>query len=294
MSTREYLNEADARAREVSKKHQDYYRMMRDSFQSNPLSKVELPAWKSQANDFDYQLLNIGKSFIPSKLIGTNPLQQLKHTRPWAKADTFFSEYELHNKPSLILSATKHSYVIGNEASYDCRLYPLRARWEKRPEGQGFGHLLIIPRKRIYNVVDPEATANGCFVLTELADHFKSFWESPRGPEMAAGRARDGNRSALNRMSLAEMRADYLVRDHVNEYYERSFPEFIGLKTDDFMMGFHVFPENTIGHLHMHVYPLKDSLRTYSTRDYDYKTVPLQAVLDAESEDQELRRKGDG
>lgn len=69
-------------------------------------------------------------------------------------------------------------------------------------------------------------------------------------------------------------------------------PAFLQLKAEeDFIFGFHVFPENTIGHLHMHVFPHDNDFREYSTRDYDYKTVPLQAILDAEGEDQSASAK---
>lgn len=64
--------------------------------------------------------------------------------------------------------------------------------------------------------------------------------------------------------------------------------EFLGLKAEsDFLLGFHVFPENSIGHLHMHVFPHRDYFREFSTKDYDYKTVPLQAILDVEKEEEE-------
>lgn len=58
------------------------------------------------------------------------------------------------------------------------------------------------------------------------------------------------------------------------------------LKAEDFVLGFHVFPENSIGHLHMHVFPHDNYFREHSTKDYDYKTVPLQAILDVEEEDE--------
>lgn len=55
---------------------------------------------------------------------------------------------------------------------------------------------------------------------------------------------------------------------------------------EDFLMGFHVFPDNSIGHLHMHVFPHGEGMREWSTREYDWKTVPLQAVLEVEREDE--------
>lgn len=61
--------------------------------------------------------------------------------------------------------------------------------------------------------------------------------------------------------------------------------QFERLKEDDFLFGFHCFPENSIGHLHMHVFPHGEQFREFSTKEYDWKTVPLQAVLEVEKED---------
>lgn len=69
--------------------------------------------------------------------------------------------------------------------------------------------------------------------------------------------------------------------------FQRMISVFKQLKAEeDFIFGFHVFPDNTIGHLHMHVFPHDNSFREYSTKIYDHKTVPLQAILDVEDEDQ--------
>ena len=62
--------------------------------------------------------------------------------------------------------------------------------------------------------------------------------------------------------------------------------EFVTLDPErgDFEFGFHAWPDSSVGHLHMHVFPKRNSLRQFSTREHDWKTIPLKAVLEAEAE----------
>ncbi|KAI4243659.1 MAG: hypothetical protein L6R42_010691, partial [Xanthoria sp. 1 TBL-2021] len=265
--------------------HKDAYRRQRNHFRSNPRALLELEAWRKCDNNYDYQLLNQGgKAFVPASLVGGG----LSGYAPWAKADTFFSEYELHYPSSLILSESDHSYIIGNKASYDGRQYPL-ALTEKRPEGQGYCHTLVIPKTRIYNVVDPLATENHCFVLKELRDHFFKFWSNEINRDAVLARARkalEERESALVHKGPRHPQYTQSVSNAVFSDFERMKSVFRLLKAEDFVLGFHVFPENSIGHLHMHVFPHDNYFREHSTKDYDYKTVPLQAILDVEEEDE--------
>ncbi|CAO1605339.1 hypothetical protein XANCAGTX0491_008860 [Xanthoria calcicola] len=231
-----------------------------------------------------------GKAFVHASLVGKGT----EGFKPWAKADTYFSEYAEHYPASLILSESDHSYIIGNKASYDGRQYPL-ALTEKRPEGQGYCHTLVIPKARVYNVVDPLATRDHCFVLKELRAHFYDFWSKMKNREAMLARAHDAlkeRESALIHKGPRPAAYTDAVNAAVFSHFQRMKPAFLQLKAEeDFIFGFHVFPENTIGHLHMHVFPHDNDFREYSTRDYDYKTVPLQAILDAEGEDQSASAK---
>ncbi|KAL8993626.1 MAG: hypothetical protein Q9169_006201 [Polycauliona sp. 2 TL-2023] len=266
--------------------HKDAYRRQRNSFRSDPRALPELEAWRKGDDSFDYQLLNqSGKAFIPPGLIGKG----LDGLKPWAKSDTFFSEYALHNPSALILSETDHSYIIGNNASHDGRQYPL-AVTEKRPEGQGYCHTLVIPKPRVYNAVDPLATEGNCFILRELREHFLAYWSNQTNRQAMLDRARKAleDRDAILINGKATRPPEYTnaVRTAVFSDFGNMEAEFKRLSSSsDFLFGFHVFPENSIGHLHMHVFPFHDSYRQFSTRDYDYKTVPLQAILDVEQED---------
>ncbi|KAL9029303.1 MAG: hypothetical protein Q9196_002443 [Gyalolechia fulgens] len=205
----------------------------------------------------------------------------------WKEQDNDFN-YELLESP--------RSYIIGNLASSDGRQYP-DAPPDRRPEGQGFAHTLVIPKARVYNVVDPDATAHDCALLREMRAHFVHFWSRDDGPAKMLARARlameDQDRTLLARPDPSP--AARLYRDtgrgDVFRAFDDQAPVFARLQAeDDFLFGFHVFPNNSIGHLHMHVFPHADRLREWSTKEYDWKTVPLQAVLEVETEDREVGR----
>ncbi|KAL8865301.1 MAG: hypothetical protein Q9198_009387, partial [Flavoplaca austrocitrina] len=199
-------------------------------------------------------------------------------------------EYNVHNASHLILSESEHSYIIGNKASYDGRQYPLPPN-AKRPEGQGYCHTLVIPKTRIYNVVDPLATENDCFVLKDLYEHFQRFWlaNSSINRRLILHRARkvldERDTALVNGKTPRPPEYTDSVRNAIFTDFDRMQYEFQVLKISDFLFGFHVFPDNSIGHLHMHVFPHNSRFREYSTKTYDHKTVPLQAILEVEAED---------
>ncbi|KAL9003451.1 MAG: hypothetical protein Q9188_003678 [Gyalolechia gomerana] len=200
----------------------------------------------------------------------------------WKRQDNDFN-YKLFESP--------HSYIIGNVASYDGRQYP-ESPHGKPPEGQGFAHTLVIPKARVYNVVDPDATSNNCALLEEMRAHFIRFWNHEDGPAQILARTKramdDQDRKILSNSASPSTPVYEQLRADVFDQFEASKPAFENLVPErDFLFGFHVFPDNSIGHLHMHVFPHGEALREWSTKEYDWKTVPLQAVLEVEREDRE-------
>lgn len=279
-----------------------------------------------------------------------------------------------HNPKDLILSASQHSYIIGNLASYDRRQYPAwflhpddptkaiqipsspaspdpntlfspsdarkrsadaafspkqsssgsepkasdntttdRRNHEKHeitPEGQAFGHCLVIPKNRIFNIVDPLAVKDHCAVIHELRHHFIKFWNGKGGPQILLRRTRRGFdeqndklRTRLNSIPVPsssspsmtrqktkdfaakrEAQLDNLLRD-LEAGYKTMEAQFLELRApEDFVFGFHPFPENSVGHLHLHVYPRKRGLREWSSQEHNWKTVEFDMVLEAEGE----------
>ena len=192
----------------------------------------------------------------------------------------------------MILSESPHSFIIGNLHSYDRRQYP---QWYdsknqpgiNTPEGQGFGHTLVISRKRIFNVVDPEAIENDCERLKEMKRHFIEFWDFKKGFFRS---------KLIQRTQSAFDDQNKKLKDKALESYTKLLPalkkdfdslaeDFLKIGSEDFEFAFHAHPDNSVGHLHMHVFPKKEDLRRFSTKSHDWKTIPLEAVLEVERED---------
>ena len=178
------------------------------------------------------------------------------------------------------------------------------------PEGQAFGHCLVIPKRRIFNIVDPIAVENHCKPIRELREHFIKFWNTKGGPEVILQRTRDGfdeqnkklhakikstpipssSSSSMTRQRTKEFAAkreaqlDSLMGDLEAAYHDMA-TQFLKLRApQDFVFGFHPFPQNSVGHLHLHVYPRKDELREWSSKAHESKTVEIEEVLEAEGE----------
>lgn len=180
--------------------------------------------------------------------------------------------------------------MIGNKASYDARQYPawFDAKYSRdNPCGQAFGHTLVLSRRRVFNVVDPEATSNNCALLKEMRAHYQRLWNNDRERVIRGVRlgfdqqnqklASKERTIKLYRSLLPELEADY----------EKLVTRFRALNDDDFVFAFHPYPDNSIGHLHMHVFPRDEFLRQFSTKKHDWKTISVTSILEAEEQHEE-------
>lgn len=181
-------------------------------------------------------------------------------------------------------------------ASYDSRQYPAWFDVKYKPgsitpEGQAFGHTLVVSRKRVFNVIDPDATANDASLLKEMKNHFIRFWEkSDNGKEKLIERVRlafDTQNTKLASKPETINRYNALLPQIEADFRKLSI-EFRQLKIEDLVFAFHAYPDNSIGHLHMHVFPRLESLRKFSSKHHDRKTISLEAVLEVEAEDKEV------
>jgi len=153
---------------------------------------------------------------------------------------------------------------------------------------------MVIPRKRIFNIVDPDATANDGILIKEMRNHFINFWKGGGAPKLLK-RTRssfDVQNDKLRRKSDALSPQDTAtttpyqrLMSVVRSDFEALSKRFSELKPEDFEFGFHAFPDNSVGQLHMHVYPKGNSLRRFSTKRHDWKTIPIEAILEVEQED---------
>lgn len=180
--------------------------------------------------------------------------------------------------------------------SYDKRQYPewLDPKYKTRtPEGQGFGHTLVIPRKRVYNIVDPEATANNCALIKEMKDHFRKYWNVPQKRKALLNSITTVFEAQNEKLGAKDEEEYKATSPPVIEDYHEMAQKFVNLDADDFVYAFHPHPDHSVGHLHMHVFPKDESLRKFSSKEHEKKTIPLEAVLEVEEEDEARNRLGE-
>lgn len=118
-----------------------------------------------------------------------------------------------------------------------------------------------------------------------MKDHFIKFWNTADGPPKLLDRVRsafDEQNLKLKSSGGTTLREDVEVLRTDFEVLSRTFMK---CKPDDFEFAFHPYPAISVGHLHMHVFPKKGALRKFSTKIHDWKTIPIEAVLEVEKED---------
>ena len=206
-------------------------------------------------------------------------------------------EFKDHNDESLILSESPNSYIIGNRESYDERQYPSWANpnWKSgvsTPAGMVFGHCLVIPKGRLYNIVDPDATGSNLAPIKEMMNHFTAFWNIEGNREKVIARqelAVEQQNSNLATAALKSGRKCHLlecekIKREVASTSKALSPKFLNLTQDDFVFVFHPFPNVSVGHLHMHVLATSAELRKVSSTIHDWKSVTTEAIQAVEQE----------
>ncbi|KAJ8489596.1 hypothetical protein ONZ45_g13524 [Pleurotus djamor] len=168
----EVPNEIVKNNKKTDKEKIDDFGRLFDAFARSEKLKDELQKFEN-GEEFTPIFL---KGFIPKPLVGTT-IGGIPTGPPWKPSDTFFTDYEIHNPPERILSATEKSYIICNNAAHDTRLYTeevdASGQDKRAVAGMSYMHLLVIPKGRIYNAVTIEDPA----VITEYIEHFTKFWK---------------------------------------------------------------------------------------------------------------------
>ncbi len=129
------------------------------------------------------------------------------------------------------------------------------------PVGQGFGHTLVFYRKRVFNVVDPDATANNAALLKEMNAQFLKLWNSNR--EKIIRRVRlafdEQNKAITSKKEISDL--SHTLLPQVEADYDKLVKKYRAPKDDDFAFAFHACPDNSVRHLHMYVFSRDESLR---------------------------------
>ena len=143
----------------------------------------------------------------------------------------------------------------------------------------------MISRNRIFNVVDPEATAHGLALLREMKEHFIKFWNTASGKEKVLHRTKKAFDDQNVKLEKKNEQLYQEMLPQILEYFNKSSGIFRNLEPEDFIFAFHPWPDCSIGHLHMHVFPRLEELRKFSTRKHDWKTISINSIFAVEAED---------
>lgn len=151
-----------------------------------------------------------------------------------------------------------------------------------------FGHFLVIPKERVYNIVDSAALVNDLELIREMKAHWEDFVSLRTNRQMLLERFRLAMDTQFKEcIKLAGSNADLVARvkeefSFVVETFEQFSHRFLKLDKGDFIAGFHVDPDHSVGHLHMHVLPTPLRFREFSTTEHDEKTIPFEAIEKAQ------------
>ncbi|KAI0477186.1 hypothetical protein GGR56DRAFT_691559 [Xylariaceae sp. FL0804] len=176
----------------------------------------------------------------------------------WLRAKTPFTAWA-----GPVLGRSSRAALIANRSSFDV------AQYAAHPAGAGMSavHLLAIPigDERIFNGVALRGPAQAS-IIEHMAGLFRASWASP----------------AMRRAVLAvqaeavERRAreapDEAAAEAARAHWRELEPVVEGLEADDFQFGLHLWPDNSVAHLHMHIIAAPEICRKYSTGQHDAKT----------------------
>jgi len=179
----------------------------------------------------------------------------------WVKADTPFT-----NPSNPKLAENDEVFIIGNRASFDVAQYD-------KPSAAGMSmiHLLALPRKRIYNGVS--LNKENVYLIDNMIDLFKSNWKKAEFRNKVLAHQREAIDNAKGRKDDEGYR---LALKH----YEELESSIHQLQAEDFKFGLHLFPDQSIPHLHLHIIAATKSMRKYSTSHHDQKTKDALEVRD--------------
>ncbi|KAI1770358.1 hypothetical protein F4818DRAFT_268239 [Hypoxylon cercidicola] len=181
----------------------------------------------------------------------------------WLKTTTPFTEWKGN-----VFAESQNARLVGNHASFDTVQYP----GAPKKAGMSMVHILGIPKAGIYNAV--ALNGENVSIIDEMIELFKRSWPQP------------DFREAVLRHQQARIEAQNKAEPNPEAYeaatnHLRELELMIdGLTIHDFTFGFHLYPDHSVGHLHMHIIATPQSYRQYSTDAHDLKTKDALEVRD--------------
>ncbi|KAI1399555.1 hypothetical protein F4819DRAFT_412417 [Hypoxylon fuscum] len=182
----------------------------------------------------------------------------------WIKTSTPFT-----NWAGTSFAESKNALLVGNHSSFDIEQYP------DAPEKAGMSmiHILGIPKAGIFNGVSLDSS--NVFVVDEMIDLFKRSWTQSDFREAILNHQR-ARIEGQPRIGTEDPVGYSLAMQHYEELESRVHD----LTVDDFAFGFHLWPDHSIGHLHLHIIAMPRAFRKFSTCAHDNKTKDALEVRD--------------
>ena len=182
----------------------------------------------------------------------------------WMKETTPF-KFPLDDKTKLLVLEENRDFIIlRNKASFDCGQYPD----EEGSAGMSGVHLLMTTKPRYFNGVS--LTKRNAFILESMKRFFKKCWRD----EKFRKRVVQAQKAAIHERYESRAEKDPTKatreRDEALEHLEKL--KFRELKEDDFRFGLHLWPDNSVADLHLHIVAMPEEMREYSTHKHDAKT----------------------
>lgn len=182
----------------------------------------------------------------------------------WIKAKTPFTAWS-----GSVLAESKNGLIIGNHSSFDRVQYPDN----EGKAGMSMIHILGIPKENLFNGVSLDR--NNVEIIDEMIHCFQQNWELPEFRSKVLAHQKEAIERAKD-LDEKNQKTYLKAKVHCQEL-ERCIDE---LKVDDFTFGLHLWPDHSVGHLHMHIIATPYWCRQHSTFLHDDKTKDALEVRD--------------
>jgi hypothetical protein len=172
--------------------------------------------------------------------------------------------------PAVPLFTGPGFWCIVNEQSPFPESYPGRARDPDNPASGSLFHLLLVPTTRIYNAVSLQASHLPLLHVMRA----RALKELGQGlPPELVFRTREALVRKLRKLNVPD--------DHVANWvteFDTRVASFVDCdEAVQWGFFFHIHPDHTVGHLHLHCIPMNASLRTNLV--HDAKAAKFDAVV---------------
>jgi diadenosine tetraphosphate (Ap4A) HIT family hydrolase len=140
---------------------------------------------------------------------------------------------------------------------------------EEGRAGMSFVHLLVLPKRHIYNAVSLQST--DIPLLHEMAEGVRTFV------------ADQANRTAIATRIKAQIGRNAMFKGNpeLEELLEADIEKYVadGDAPSNVEFYFHVHPNHSVGYLHMHA--IAGNMRSNSTMSHDNKNTPMDVIIEA-------------